>query len=340
MISAAIAGFRPAAWAPLLPGALLAAAIAVLCDPTARLTSIPAPLVAVALGMAVGCIPQGGAFRAGYVLWAKPGLKLGVALLGAQVAWSSLMALGLPVALAAGGVVATGVGIGAIIGVLAGLGLVEALIAACAVSICGASAAMAASSALPGTERSRKTTTLVVVGVNLLSTAAMVLYPLLAAGLGMSENQTGVFLGLSIHDVAQVAGAGESVSPLAAGTAALAKLSRVLWLGPAVVMVIAILVRFGREASAGQRPSMAPPMFVLGFAGLVVARSLGLIPNVALEFMAGTSHLLLLGGVAALTAQVSPREILRLEPRLLLSLIATTALVGVLAITAALYLVR
>jgi len=40
-----------------------------------------------------------------------------------------------------------------------------------------------------------------------------VLYPILAVRLGLSQSQAGLFFGGSIHDIAQVVGAGFMISP-------------------------------------------------------------------------------------------------------------------------------
>jgi len=314
-----------------LAGALAAACIAAVCDPLNRLLGAPAPMIAVALGLGLACTPIAKSLKPGLVLWAKPGLKLGVAMLGAQIAWLELAALGAPVLIASGALVGAGVAGGALIGVTLGLPLVEALIASAAVSICGASAAMAAASALPETSDSRRTTALVVVGVNLLSTGAMFLYPLLAHALSFNDRQAGVFLGLSIHDVAQVAAAGASVSPIAAGAATLTKLARVMWLGPVIVLVAAWAAPRANGARR-QTPSLSPPWFVWGFGALAAARSLNLLPEVAVTGLAATSHVLLLGGVAAISAQVAPAEILRLQPRLAATLLLVTAMLALAAI--------
>lgn len=319
---------RPVLSAAII-GVLAAAALLV-----GRATGFPAPVIAAAAGMGLGLAGWSPRMAAGLAWWARPGLKTGVALLGAQIAWAELAALGLPVALASGGVVMVSLAAGAGVGLFFGLPLVEALIAAAAVSICGASAAMAAASALPETEASRRTTALVVVGVNLLSTLAMVAYPVIALRLGFSERQTGVFLGLSIHDVAQVVAAGGSVSPTTEASAALTKLSRILWLGP---VVVAVALAMGRQAGAGRFP--APPFFVWAFAALMAARSAGVIPAALLPALAIASQLLLLGGVAAISAQVAPRDLMRIEPRLAWTLAAGAALIAALAAATSLALV-
>jgi uncharacterized membrane protein YadS len=65
---------------------------------------------------------------------------------------------------------------------------------------------------LPSSERKEQATLFTVIGVSALSTLAMVAYPMLAHALGYSDHATGLFLGATIHDVAQVVGAGYGVS--------------------------------------------------------------------------------------------------------------------------------
>ena len=65
----------------------------------------------------------------------------------------------------------------------------------------------------------------------------MVLYPLVCALLGFDPQTTGVMLGATIHDVAQVVGAGYAVSETAGNTAVIVKLFRVFLLLPMVLSV-------------------------------------------------------------------------------------------------------
>jgi len=226
-------------------------------------------------------------------------------------------------------VVLGGLAIGAAAGVALGLPFAEALIAAAACSICGASAALAASQAAPASPANQRTTALVIVGVNLLSTVAMLAYPPLAHALGLTAHQAGVFFGLSIHDVAQVAGAGASVSPETASTAALAKLARIVWLGPAVVLIGFVLAQSKEGGvAAGLK---APPLFVLGFAALAAARGLNLIPPALVSTLAACSSFLLLAGVGAISAKLGPKALLEVKPKLAMMLGTVTAAVAVLA---------
>lgn len=313
----------------LAPGLLAGVLLVVLAKLLSQSLHAPAPLVAVVLGMMLGALGLQAQLGAGLDLLAKPGLRLGVAMMGAQISWAEFAALGGPAILASGVVVLGGLAVGAAAGLALGLPFAEALIAAAACSICGASAALAASQAAPASPANQRTTAVVIVGVNLLSTVAMLAYPPLAHALGLSAHQAGVFFGLSIHDVAQVAGAGASVSPETASTAALAKLARIVWLGPAVVLIGLMLTR----SPEGGRVSrlQAPPVFVLGFAALAAARGLNLLPPTLVSTLAACSSFLLLAGVGAISAKLGPKALLAVEPKLAVMLGTVTVAVAVLA---------
>ncbi|MDI1363959.1 MAG: putative sulfate exporter family transporter, partial [bacterium] len=304
-------------------------AIALLAKPLAHLLHAPAPLLAVVLGMGLGAMGLGATLAAGLDVWAKPGLRLGVALMGAQITWGEFALLGGPAILASGAVVLGGLTVGAAVGMALGLPLAEALIAAAACSICGASAALAAAQAAPASPANQRTTALVIIGVNLLSTVAMLAYPPIAHALGFSAHQAGVFFGLSIHDVAQVAGAGSSVSPEAAGAAALAKLARIVWLGPAVVLIGVLL---SRTQDGCARPGVVgPPAFVLGFAAFAALRGFGLLPPLAVTTLATVSSFLLLAGVGAISAKLGPAALLQVRPKLAATLALSTLAVALMA---------
>jgi uncharacterized membrane protein YadS len=225
------------------------------------------------------------------------------------------------------------------LGRLLGLPLAEACVAAGAVSICGGAAAMAVSQVLPSSRALAKRTGLVVVAVNLLSTLAMLAYPLLARALGLDAGQTGVFFGLAIHDVAQAVGAGASVSPQVAHIAALAKLGRVLWLAPAVILVGALA---GGRAPSGakERTLFRPPLFLLGFLVAVALRNFEVLPAAWLGALTGASRLLLLGGAFGVTAVLPARAVFQIPPRLLVHMTVLTLLIGGLGLCAARVLAR
>src|SRR5262249_11846108 len=82
---------------------------------------------------------------------------------------------------------------------------------------------------------------------------------------------TGVMLGATIHDVAQVVGAGYAVSDAAGNTAVIVKLFRVFLMLP-LVLVVGWL--FSRRAVATAPARIPIPVFALIFVGLCVLNSI------------------------------------------------------------------
>lgn len=119
-----------------------------------------------------------------------------------------------------------------------------------AVGICGASATLAIASVLPRTPESERDMT--VVTVTVLSTA-MIVYPLFVAAIGLDYVHAAIFLGGTIHDVAQVVGAGYSISPLTGDVATYVKLLRVTKLLPVVFSIAFVVSRGAKGGQSGAK---------------------------------------------------------------------------------------
>ena len=145
-----------------------------------------------------------------------------------------------------------------------------------ATAICGASAALALAAALPAHPQKERATLFTVVIVSALSTLAMIVYPMLAHALGLDPRTAGVFLGGTIHDVAQVVGAGYGMSQETGDVATLVKLLRVAMLLPVIVFAVTLTRRREGEAG-GPRPPLLP-WFAVAFAVLVAVNSVGVLP--------------------------------------------------------------
>ena len=231
----------------------------------------PAMVLALAIGIALSGWAARPVFREGLGFCAKRLLRLAVALLGLRIALGDVRALGWGTALlVAGSMAAT---------IVAALWLARLLrrdagmgaLAGAATAICGASATLAAAAALPAWRTKAADVAFTVVAANALSTAAMLAYPALAAALGLSPGETGVLLGATIHDMAQVVGAGYAVSPEVGDAAVVVKLFRVLLLLPAV---LALGWWFGRgEQGSATGGAPAVPGFALGFMALCLLNS-------------------------------------------------------------------
>ncbi len=107
---------------------------------------------------------------------------------------------------------------------------------------------------LPSHKHHERNTILTVATVTALSTIAMAIYPVFVTYLARDNRTAGFFLGATIHDVAQVVGAGYIVSVESGEISTLVKLMRVAFLVP-VVLLLAVIMHKQKEPRQGGRPS-------------------------------------------------------------------------------------
>ncbi|WP_294926556.1 putative sulfate exporter family transporter [uncultured Paracoccus sp.] len=289
----------------------------------------PAMLLALLLGLALNFLADEGTRTApGIGFTARTVLRLGVALLGVRISVEMLAALGgTAIALIVAGVVLT-----ILFALLAtrfvGRSWRFALLTGGSVAICGASAAMAIAAVLPRHEKSERDLVFTVLSVTVLSTVAMVVYPMLSQLFGFGARDAGVFLGGTIHDVAQVVGAGFSIGPEAGETATLVKLIRVSMLAPVVLCIsLAMRSRGLADTGGGKAPPLLPG-FVIGFLVLAALNSFGLIPAVVGEIAAQLSRWALLTAIAAVGIKTSLRKMFEVGGGAIALIVAETVFLG------------
>ncbi len=310
----------------LWPGLLVCGLVALAAQFLSEHYGAPAMLMALLLGLALHFLVEEGArARPGVEFSARVVLRVGVALLGARISvavfaelgWGvlALMVLALAATLAAGYLGARALG----------RGWRLAILTSGSVAICGASAAMAIAAVLPRGPSSERDLSFTVFGVTLLSTLAMVVYPILAGLLGMDARSTGIFLGGTIHDVAQVVGAGFSVSEPVGETATTVKLIRVSLLAPFVLGLTLALraLELERDRAGGRAPPLVPG-FVLAFLALAVVNSLGLLPGIVQEAAWAVSRWAMLAAIAAVGIRTELRRIVEIPPQSIALLVGET----------------
>lgn len=292
----------PGPWlAEVKGGLLLSVTIAFAASFLSEHYGAPAMLFALLLGMAFNFMAVDPRAAPGIALSSQTVLRLGVGLLGLRLTFGDIADLGLVAVLGAAGLLLLTLAAGILIARLFGRSLAFGLLTGGSVAICGASAALAIAAVLPRRHLSEQDVLFTVVGVTALSTVAMVLYPVLFAALGLSEVQSGWLIGATVHDVAQVVGAGYSISEEAGNIATFTKLLRVAML-PVVLIVVSLAFRGEARGGAGL------PWFVLLFVGLMLARNLLPIPELLLEAVNEASRFLLLTAIAALGVKTSLKE--------------------------------
>ncbi len=257
------------------PGLFLSAVIALAVSFISTRLGGPAMLYALLFGMAFNFLADDARLMPGIRFASRVVLRAGVALLGIRITTTDVLDLGWPVISLVAAAVAITIFAGWAIGRLCGLGNSHSLLSAGAVSICGAAATLAIASVLPPHENHERNTILTVATVTALSTVAMVVYPVFVSYAGFDDRTAGVFLGATIHDVAQVVGAGYIVSDESGATSTLVKLMRVACLVP-VVLAISLFVARRRTVSGVREPLL--PWFLVAFVVLVAVNSAGLVP--------------------------------------------------------------
>lgn len=314
----------------LFPGVLACAVVAAAATFLSQHYGAPVMLFALMLGMAMNFLSGDGPCKPGIEFTARQVLRWGVALLGLRITAAQVVALGWhPVAVVAISMVLT-IGLSMIVARLMGFNILFGLLSGGATAICGASAALALSAALPPHPLKERATLFTVVGVSALSTFTMILYPMLARALGLDDTTAGVFLGATIHDVAQVVGAGYGMSQPVGDTATLVKLMRVACLLPVILFAVTYTRATGK-AGDGPRPPLLP-WFAVGFAVLVAINSTGWLPKAVSQGGSDLSGWFLVASMAGIGMKTQLRELVTVGLKPVLLMVGETTFLAALVL--------
>ena len=301
----------------LTPGIALAGVVAMAATFVSTLHGGPQFLYALFFGVAFHYLSQDVKAKPGIDFCSRGVLRLGVGLLGARITAAQIEGLGWSTALIVIAAVVTTLMCGVLLGRKLGLTRAQSVLSGGAVAICGASAALAISAVLPREKEGDRFTLMVVVTVTVLSTLAMVIYPLIAKLLHLSPALAGLFIGGTIHDVAQVVGAGYTLGHEAGDYATIVKLFRVAMLTVVVVAVSSAFKKQREEAQARHAAGRAParqalvPWFLWLFVAMVAVNSLNLLSPVVLNGINDASRACLVLAISALGIKTSFAQLAR-----------------------------
>jgi len=215
-------------------------------------------------------------WSAGILYSAKIILRLAIILYGFRITFAQIAAVGLNGLIVDIIMLSTTLAIGCFVGIrLMGIDRETAIMTSAGAAICGAAAVVATE---PVVEAEAHKTAVAVGTVVLFGTIAMFLYPMVyRTGLiPMDENTFGIYIGATVHEVAHVVGAGEAVGPIAAQTSVIVKMTRVMLLAPALI-VIGMLLNRGKMGADGKSIPVAIPWFAVGFVAIAAFNSFGLL---------------------------------------------------------------
>lgn len=314
----------------LFPGVLACGVVAAAATFLSEHYGAPVMLFALLLGLAMNFLSSEGACQAGIEFTARRLLRIGVALLGLRITIGQITELGWQPLVIVLLTVSLTIGVSMLAAKLLGFQTLFGLLSGGATAICGASAAMALAAALPSHPLKERATLFTVVGVSALSTLAMIVYPTIAQMIGLDPRAAGVFLGATIHDVAQVVGAGYSMSQQTGDIATVVKLMRVAMLVPVILLAVVLSRRQAGEAS-GPRPPLLPG-FAVGFAVLVAVNSTGWLPDLVAKTGSDFSRWFLVASIAGIGMKTQLSELITVGLKPVLLMVGETVFLVVLTL--------
>lgn len=325
----------------LLPGlalvlAIAAAAIGGGTVPALAQRGLSALTLAILAGIVLGnsVYPRLAATAEPGVAFAKHWfLRAGIVLYGLRLSLHDIAQLGVGGILVDAAVIVSTFGLACWVGQRwLGMEREQAALIGAGSAICGAAAVLATAPVL----RARsETATVAVATVVVFGTLSMLLLPLvatpLAAWLG-GMPQLGLFVGSTVHEVAQVVAAADAIDPALTDAAVVAKMVRVLMLAPFLLTLSLWFVRSGAGAAAGTtgRRAIGVPWFALGFLAVVVLHSLFPLPAALHAALLWLDTVLLATAMAALGLGTHWRMVRRAgtKPLLLAALLFAWLLAG------------
>ena len=322
-----------ATWHGYWPGLAVVAAGTLAAGFLSDHYGVPVTLMALLIGLALNFLSADARLTPGLAFASRSLLRWGIVLVGVRITFGQIVALGPVALLCVLAIVALTIGAGILAARRLGFDSAFGVLAGGAVAICGASAAMALATTLGAKRASQAQLPLVLVGISAMSAAAMMLYPLVAHALHMSDLKAGFLMGAAIHDVAQALGAGYSYSDGAGQIAAIVKLTRVALLAPVLAVVAMFLKGEGRAKGPGL------PWFVVGFFVLAGINSFGVIPAIVASGAEKLAAGLLAAAVTATAIRSPLSQLLEAGPRPLFVILAATLVAFALALGAALFLI-
>ena len=314
---------QPQSWlnktGSLIPGLLLAGAIAAVATwaaqfPIVRSNGLSALTLAIIMGLIIGntIYPSIAASCGAGVGFAKARLlRTGIVLYGLRLTFQDIGHVGMAGVVIDALVLSSTFLLAQWVGQkLLGMDKRTTLLVGAGASICGAAAVLATE---PVAKGRAEDVAVAVATVVVFGTIGTFLYPALFhwnaeyGWINTTMQQYGVFVGSTVHEVAQVVAAGEAIGSQAADTAVIAKMVRVMMLAPFLLILSMWLSRSERQegmkngVSNGQPGNkITIPWFAVGFVVMAGINSLGILPKVVVDAGVQLDNALLAIAMAAL----------------------------------------
>ncbi len=264
----------------ILPGLVFTAAVAasaiVIADQVAinEEKVISEVIIAILIGLLIkALIKMPAVFAPGVEFSFKKIIKVAIILMGLNFSIAAVFSTGLSVLAVI------------IASIIAAMGLMElmwrllnirpslARLIGIGTAICGASAIIASAPIID--EADDSDITYAVATITVFGLLAIFVYPVIGSFLQLSEFHYGRWVGVAIHETAQVLAAGFAIGNEAGEVATIVKLTRTIMLLPVIFIFIQVGQKGRRSDEPFSRLLSAFPAFILGFLGLAVVRTAG-----------------------------------------------------------------
>ncbi len=165
-------------------------------------------------------------------------------------------------------------------------------------SICGAAAVLATE---PVVKAEASKVTVAVATVVIFGTLAIFIYPAMYPLLAhwFTPETYGIYIGSTMHEVAQVVAAGHAVTPETENAAVIAKMLRVMMLAPFLLFMTARVKQLA-PAGATEKSKITIPWFAILFIVVTIFNSFHLLPNSIVQMLITLDTILLAMAMAAL----------------------------------------
>ena len=326
-------------YASVVPGLLIAVAVAAAArflEGLLPIHLIGASVIALFIGMGINALRKPSALVAGGLKFtSKRVLKLAIILLGASLSMRDILTVGRLSLMVMCFTLLTCFGGGYLVGRSLGLNWKLSNLISAGTGICGGSAIAAIAPVIDAQDRD---IAYAMSATFLFDMVMILMFPFLGHWLGMSDMAYGLWAGTAVNDTSSVVAAGYAFSEAAGDFATMVKLTRTLSIIPDGIDLLRhqrarkVPHERGCGGGAGQRAHALPGGLCLGFLGLALLNSVGLIPAAASAFLKDLSKFLMVAALAAIGLNTDFREMQKAGLRPMLHGFILSALVVVAAL--------
>jgi len=254
-------------------------------------------------------------------------LRIGIILFGSHLTLQQLVQVGWQAAALDLVVICSVLSVGYWVGVrVLGMSREATILTSVGSAVCGAAAILATE---PVLKAKQQEVSVAVATVVVFGTLALFCYPLIYRLTDLSSASFGIYIGSTVHEVAQAVAAGQAIDAAAMNSALITKLMRVMMLAPVVVVIGWLYQRTQNETGSTTSAAIPWPWFVFGFIAMVTLNSLVDFPAAVRQGLQVSAQLALTLAMTALGLQTRFSALRQAGPKpLILSALLFVLLLG------------